>query len=61
MILTTEEIQLILSLLTEKYGRGYADDKAVARLQGKLSIMLESKSRTANQLRKTLSDFDRED
>ncbi len=59
MILTAEEIRLILELLAEKYGHyGYADDEEVARLQAKLSMMLEAKSKTAD-LRKTLSDLDK--
>ncbi len=44
MMLTMEEILLILDLLREKYGFGYADG-AVGRLQAKLSIMLEVVSR----------------
>jgi hypothetical protein len=58
MILTSEEIQLILQLISEKYGDGYADDPKVARLQGKLSIMLEAKSKAA-ELRNSLADLDK--
>ena len=41
MKLTRDEILLILYALKEKYGPGYSNDEAVAKLQGKLSIMLE--------------------
>ena len=44
-MLKKEEIQLILRLIEEKYGFGYADDKEVAKLQAKLSIILEATSR----------------
>ena len=39
MMLTLQEIYLILDLLSEKYGRGYADKPEVAKLQAKLSMM----------------------
>lgn len=49
MSLTLAEIRLFLELLREKYGPGYANDYRrdpnIARLQAKLSIMLEAKSR----------------
>lgn len=45
MLLTKEEIVLILTLLREKYGFGYSDTEEdgvkVGALQAKLSIMLE--------------------
>lgn len=41
MILSKEEINLILELLREKYGPGYSEEKEVAVLQTKLSLMLE--------------------
>ena len=41
MKLTRDEILLILHALEEKHGPGYSSDEAVAKLQGKLSIMLE--------------------
>ena len=44
-MLTTEELRIILEALEAKYGRGYAADKRVARLQAKLSIMLEAAQR----------------
>ena len=40
-MLTEREIHLILDLIREKHGPGYAADKEVGVLQGKLSIMLE--------------------
>lgn len=40
-MLTCEEILLILDLLREKYGPGYAENKEIYTLQTKLSIMLE--------------------
>lgn len=46
MLLTTEEILLILDLIEEKYGRGYCMEPIeVGKLQAKLSIMLEAKQR----------------
>ena len=42
MFLNKEEIELILELLSEKYGFGYSEDPIVARLQAKLSIMGEA-------------------
>lgn len=45
MILTADEILLILGLLREKYGPGYSKDKEIALLQTKLSILLEAKQR----------------
>ena len=42
MLLTKDEIVLILDLMREKYGHGYADG-AAGRLQAKLSIMLQAK------------------
>ena len=47
MLLTLEEIRLILRLIAEKYGTGYAKERDVARLQAKLSMMAEAKSRVA--------------
>ena len=41
---TVEEIRFLLKLIAEKYGAGYAKDEAVAKIQGKLSMMLEYKS-----------------
>ena len=41
-MLTKPEIRIILDLLREKHGPGYADDSNVAALQGKLSIMLQT-------------------
>lgn len=41
MNLTKNEILLILKLIEEKHGFGYASDPLVGRLQAKLSIMLE--------------------
>ena len=38
--LTADEIRLLLDLIQEKHGPGYASVPEVARLQGKLSIML---------------------
>lgn len=52
MILTLDEIRLIMALISEKYGRGYAEDKKVASLQAKLSIMAEAKIRTAEAIAK---------
>lgn len=46
-MMTIEEIQIILDALRAKYGAGYADDPAVARLQVKLSIMLEAKHKAS--------------
>jgi hypothetical protein len=40
-MLTHKEILLILKLLQDKYGPGYAENKEVSALQAKLSIMLE--------------------
>lgn len=42
MLLTKEEILLILDLMTEKHGPGYCGDPIeVGILQAKLSMMLE--------------------
>jgi hypothetical protein len=46
-MLTAEEINYILELLRERHGPGYAKVPNVAGLQAKLSIMLESKTRSA--------------
>jgi len=44
-MLSSKEIQFILSLISEKYGFGYSNaeerDVKVGQLQAKLSIMLE--------------------
>lgn len=40
-MLNVAEIQLLLDLLREKHGPGYAKDPEVGKLQAKLSIMLE--------------------
>ena len=45
MILTADEILLILGLLSEKYGSGYSEEKEIALLQTKLSILLEVQQR----------------
>jgi hypothetical protein len=47
MLLTEDEILLILDLLEEKHGRGYSKELKVAGLQAKLSIMLEAKQRVS--------------
>jgi len=48
MLLTIEEIRLILEKLGNTYsGIGYSPDPEVGRLQAKLSIMLEAKVRVA--------------
>lgn len=47
-MLNAEEILLFLDLLREKYCNGqpgYSDDPKIGKLQAKLSIMLEVKSR----------------
>lgn len=41
-MLTADELRIIFESLEAKYGRGYSADKKVARLQAKLSIMLEA-------------------
>lgn len=41
MKLTKKEIQIILEALQHKHGFGYSDDKEVAQLQVKLSMMGE--------------------
>ncbi len=46
MLLTKDEILLILDLITEKYGLGYClEPIEIGKLQVKLSIMLEAKQR----------------
>ncbi len=47
MSLTLEEIRLIFELIREKYGPGYTGADVVDRLQAKLSIMAEVKTRIA--------------
>lgn len=42
---TTEELRIIFEAIEDKYGRGWAADKRIARLQAKLSIMLEAAQR----------------
>lgn len=49
MLLTIKEIRLILDLIEEKHGLGYSKEPEVARLQAKLSVMLEAKTRTWKQ------------
>ena len=50
MLLTKEEILLILNLIEEKYGLGYCMDPVeVGKLQAKLSIMLEVRQRMEEQ------------
>lgn len=44
-MLNSKEILLILDLLKDRYGPGYSEDREVASLQAKLSIMLEVKQR----------------
>jgi len=41
-----EEIRFLLELIAEKHGPGYAEDETVAKIQGKLSMMLEYKGGT---------------
>lgn len=41
MTLTKEEILAIFALIEAKHGAGWVKDETVARLQAKLSIMLE--------------------
>lgn len=40
-MLTVEEIQRLLELISEKYGFGYSNEPGVGALQAKLSIMQE--------------------
>lgn len=47
MILTAEEIRLILDALQKVYGFGYSNEPGVGPLQAKLGIMLEAKLRAA--------------
>ena len=50
MLLTKEDIILIMDLLAEKYGFGYCIEPIeVGKLQAKLSIMLEAKQRMEEQ------------
>jgi hypothetical protein len=49
MTLTKNEILLVLKLMEEKYGPGYAKDPLASRLQAKLSIMLEVRTRMKSQ------------
>ncbi len=51
-MLHPRDILIILDALSDKYGPGYSDDEAVGRLQAKLSIMLEAKTKTEGQLRR---------
>ncbi|NIN00499.1 MAG: hypothetical protein GTO24_21175 [candidate division Zixibacteria bacterium] len=47
--ITAEEYRIILEALSDKYpGHGYADDPKIARLQAKLSMMLEAAVRVEN-------------
>ena len=39
-MLTREEVLIVLDLIRNKYGSGYAEDPAVGALQAKLSMML---------------------
>jgi predicted DNA-binding transcriptional regulator YafY len=50
MLLTIEEIEILLQALAAAHGPGYASDPAVAKLQAKLSMMLEAKRRVADAL-----------
>ncbi len=51
MRLLAKEYRIILEALSEKYsGDGYADDQEIAKLQAKLSIMLEAAVRIENTL-----------
>lgn len=50
-MLTTEELRIIFEALEAKYGRGYSDDSTVARLQAKLSIMIEVAQRREGESR----------
>lgn len=43
--LNVTEIELLLTLIREKHGPGYALDPVVSKLQGKLSIMLSAAAR----------------
>lgn len=43
-MLNADDIQLILEIISKQYGPGYAEG-AVGRLQAKLSIMLEAKTK----------------
>lgn len=44
--ITAKEYRIIMEALSEKYpGDGYADNEEVAKLQAKLSMMLEAAER----------------
>lgn len=45
IILTADEILLILGLLSEKYGFGYSEEEEITLLQTKLSVLLEVQQR----------------
>lgn len=51
-MLSSTEIQYILSLIAEKEGPGYSNSENVAKLQGKLSLMLEMANRFENRRNK---------
>lgn len=44
-MLTATDVQLMLDIIREAHGPGYADDAQISQLQAKLSIMLEAKLR----------------
>lgn len=46
MPLTVEELQFIMQLISDRFGRGYSDVPGVGRLQAKLSILAEVASNT---------------
>ncbi len=56
MLLSKDEILFILQLIEEKHGRGYSDDPEIARLQTKLSIMLEAKERVSQRGSERMKD-----
>lgn len=45
MSLDAEEIRLILDIINKAHGPGYSKDERVAKLQAKLSVLLEVKER----------------
>jgi len=49
MGLNAEEIRLILDIINKAHGPGYSKDDRVAKLQAKLSILLEVKERVNSQ------------
>ena len=52
MLLTADEIRLILNLIADKYGSGYSEEPDIGKLQAKLSIMLEMSQKWANKASK---------